>query len=148
MVCYQTYGPKADIKQRKMSREKTIKSLRPDIPSIVISNNMTPNEKFQNEVIRPILKYQNDLILKYVLLKINSSKANYYQKDRSEKIAYIESILLRDNNVRQQLIGLTISCFTCDELEYYMLNESEHKKRINTMIKQRIVSQLDHIKPK
>ncbi|MFT5019936.1 MAG: hypothetical protein ACI9CU_001328, partial [Polaribacter sp.] len=39
------------------------KQLRPAIPSILKKENISVEEEFQNQILRPIIKLQNDLIL-------------------------------------------------------------------------------------
>ena len=45
------------------SRDSLLKSLRPDILSKTINKEMSSEEYFQNTVLRPIIKFQNDLLI-------------------------------------------------------------------------------------
>ena len=46
-----------------MDRSQKLLSIRPLISSAKIVQNMTEEERFQNQTLRPILKLQNDLLL-------------------------------------------------------------------------------------
>ena len=44
-------------------RPNDIRRIRPEIPSARIYENMSDDERFQNETLRPIAKLQNPLII-------------------------------------------------------------------------------------
>jgi len=128
-----------------MDRTSLIKSLRPEIPSLKISEDMTEIEKFQNEVIRPILKFQNDIILAYISARVNEKKSKFHHLIDLEKERYLDRVILKDNKVKQHLLGIVIGLFSVEELKVFIEDEAEYKRRINTMLRQRIVSQLSEI---
>jgi len=148
------YGLKERIKlpnvkcRSKMPRTESIKSLRPEIPSLVLSDEMTEIERFQNEVLRPILKYQNEIILSFISQRINAKKSKFHSLIPIEKERHIDAVILKDKNIKQQLLGFVIGLFTLEEMDVYFDHESEYKRRINTMMRQRIVSQIESIQPK
>ena len=45
------------------SRSTNLKEIRPEIPQAKIHDNMSVEERFQNETLRPIIKLQNDLLI-------------------------------------------------------------------------------------
>ena len=49
------------------SRDSYLKSLRPDILTKKINADMSSEEYFQNTVLRPIIKFQNDLLISVFL---------------------------------------------------------------------------------
>ena len=123
-----------------MIRKKTIAALRPDIPSIKRLESMTDVEKFQNDVIRPILKYQHDVIVGYAISKAVDRNSKFANLTAIEKERYLDKVTLKDSKIKQALNGMVIGLMTIEEMNKYLAIESEYKRRINTMIRERIVS--------
>ena len=123
-----------------MIRKKTIAALRPDIPSIKRIESMTDVEKFQNEVIRPILKYQHDVIVGYAISKAANRNSKFPNLIAIEKERYLDKVTLKDSKIKQELNGMVLGLMTVEEMNKYLAIESEYKRRINTMIRERIVS--------
>ena len=123
-----------------MIRKETIAALRPDIPSIKRLESMTDIEKFQNDVIRPILKYQHDVIVGYAISKAVDRNSKFPNLTTIEKERYLDKVTLKDSKIKQALNGMVIGLMTIEEMNKYLAIESEYKRRINTMIRERIVS--------
>lgn len=123
-----------------MIRKKTIAALRPDIPSIKRTESMTDAEKFQNDVIRPILKYQHDVIVGYAISKAVDRNSKFPNLTAIEKERYLDKVTFKDSKIKQALNGMVIGLMTIEEMNKYLAIESEYKRRINTMIRERIVS--------
>ena len=123
-----------------MIRKETIAALRPDIPSIKRIESMTDVEKFQNDVIRPILKYQHDVIVGYAISKAVDRNSKFPNLTTIEKERYLDKVTLKDSKIKQALNGMVIGLMTIEEMNKYLAIESEYKRRINTMIRERIVS--------
>ena len=62
------------------------KQLRPAIPSIAKKDNISTEEKFQNEVLRPIIKLQNNLI------------SSYFEHNLERKKNRLSEVYWRSNN--------------------------------------------------
>ncbi len=123
-----------------MTRTESLISIRPEIPSIKVMEDMTAIETFQNNVIRPILKYQHDVIVSYALTKAVARNSKFNNLITIEKERYLDKVTLKDNKVKQELTGMVIGLMTIEELQIYLSEEQEYKRRINTMIRKRIVS--------
>ena len=123
-----------------MIRKVTIAALRPDIPSIKRLESMTDIEKFQNDVIRPILKYQHDVIVGYAISKAVNRNSKFSNLIAIEKERYLDKVTLKDSKIKQELNGMVLGLMTVEEMNKYLAIESEYKRRINTMIRERIVS--------
>ena len=125
-----------------MMRNESITALRPQIHTIKTMNDMSDIEIFQNEVIRPILKYQNDLIVQYSISKALNRNSKFGSLITIEKERFLEKVILKDNKIKQELTGMVIGLFTTEELNIYLSKESEYKRRSNSMVKERIFSTL------
>ena len=124
-----------------MTRNDAIKGIRIDTFGTT-KFDTTVTEQFQNTVLRPILKFQNDLFL--VLFKQYISK---YAKDfgnmkLERKIEFVQNTFQKDMKFRNLNIGIALGLFLDEELKIYFENKSEYNKRIISMLSERIVSQL------
>ena len=102
----------------------------------------TAEEKFQNQTLRPILKFQNDLFLEVFKNYATKQKSVFYTLSLEKKEAYIENALQRDIKFRNSLKGIIIGLFTITEYKEYIQNSSNLNKRMMTMLIERYKSQL------
>ena len=123
-------------------RKISLLSLRPNIEGIVISGNMSEDEKFQNITIRPILKFQNDLFIEVFRNYIKKRKNAFYQLTLSKQIEYIKNSIQKDIKFRNFLKGIVIGQFTVEEYLIYIQNSSALNKRIMNMVSERLISQI------
>lgn len=123
-----------------MTRRESVITLRPEIPSIQNTKDISSTEKFQNEVLRPILKYQHDLLVQYIITKAQERNEKFLNLIPIEKERYLDKVILKDSKIKHELNGFIIGLMTLEEFENYLSNESELKRRISTMVRQRIIS--------
>ena len=72
-----------------MDRSQKLLSIRPLISSAKIVPNMTEEERFQNQTLRPILKLQNDLLLAAFKNYIKKMKNTFYELKLEKRMNYI-----------------------------------------------------------
>jgi hypothetical protein len=107
-----------------------------------INSQTSEDELFQNQILRPILKLQNDLyveIFKYYIIK---NKLPFGAFSIDKKLVYIEKTILNDNKFRNLLIGITIGFLKIEEYKTYSKNSSALNKRIISMLIERLKSQV------
>ena len=107
-----------------------------------INSQTSEDELFQNQILRPILKLQNDLyveIFKYYIIK---NKLPFGEFLIDKKLVYIEKTILNDNKFRNLLIGITIGFLKIEEYKTYSKNSSALNKRIISMLIERLKSQV------
>ena len=107
-----------------------------------ISEQSSSDEVFQNEVLRPILKLQNDLVLAVFLNYLAKNKMALKNQTLEKKEATIENALQKDIKLRNVLKGIIIGLFTADEYAVYLKNSSGLNKRIMSMLMERLKSQV------
>jgi len=107
-----------------------------------ISNQTLTEESFQNKTLRPILKFQNDLLIESFKNYISTHKNIYYSYSVEKKLAFIENVFQRDIQYRNIAKGMVIGLFTIEEFQEYNKNVSNYNKRMVTMIAERLKSQL------
>jgi hypothetical protein len=121
-----------------MNRNTDVLSLR---PSILLDENRDSlvMEAFQNEVLRPILKFQHEIVIAFFK---NHAVSNNMPTNKQEWSNYLQSCFSKDVNLRYFNIGLIAGLFTTEEMHVYKQNSSEINKRILQMLIQRIISAL------
>ena len=124
------------------TREQFILKLRAEIPSTENSVTTTAVEVFQNNSLRPILKFQNDVLVYVFLLDLNSKKIDLKTLNTKKRKLLIDMHLRTNSNLRQLLLGMVIALFSVDEMEFYNTVYKELNKRIFSMLKVRLKDQL------
>lgn len=123
-------------------RSQKLIQLRPQIASARILPNMSTEERFQNETLRPILKLQNDLLLASFQNYIVKTKNTFYELKLEKRMDYIANALQKDIKFRNSIKGMLIGQFTLEEYEGYILNSSALNKRIMNMVIKRLQDQI------
>lgn len=107
-----------------------------------ISAQSSSDEIFQNEVLRPILKLQNDLFIVSFINYVDKNKKVFYDLTVDKKLATIENVIQKDIKFRNALKGMIIALFTLDEFALYIKNSSNLNKRMMGMLIERLKSQV------
>jgi len=120
--------------------ETSRKALRPQI--MTEKEAQSPMEQFQNEVLRPVLKMQNDLILSIYRHFLHKRKVPFNGMSRQKRDEWIRSSMSKDNRLRGIMIGLVIGQFVEEELDFFLNHESQVRRRITELMTQRLQSQV------
>lgn len=107
-----------------------------------VTTQSTTEESFQNEVLRPILKLQNDLFVASFINYISKNKADFFNHSLDKKQSVIENAIQKDIKFRNVLKGMVIGLFTSDEYAIYTKNSSNINKRMMSMLVERLKSQV------
>jgi hypothetical protein len=124
------------------SRDQYLLQLRPELSSAQVLDETTAIESFQNTALRPILKLQNDTLIRLFLFDLKNKKQNFNQFGNLEKQKSISTHFKSNSSLKQQLLGAVIGLFTKEEFEFYQKDSSKINKRIFSMLKQRFEDQL------
>ena len=124
------------------SRQFNLKSIRPEILSAKINEQMSSDERFQNLVLRPVIKFQNDLIVEVFRNYINKHKAVFYGLSLEKRIDYIENAIQKDMKLRNSMKGMIIGLFAVEDYIIYIENSSALNKRMMNLVKERLLSQI------
>ena len=122
------------------SRDSYLKSLRPDILTKTIKTEMSSEEYFQNKVLRPIIKFQNELLIAVFLQFCTKYKNVFFDLSTEKKILYIETSFIKDSKLRSSFRDLIIGLFSVEEYSEYLKNASALNKRMTGIIKERLIS--------
>lgn len=120
-----------------MDRGKDILGLRPSINTIDKEKNMSPEEIFQNNTLRPILKFQNEILIE--LIKSNNHYTSLLKEINSDKdsLLAIKDFFNKETQLKLTITGVIIGLFSIEELAFYNQNSKELNKRIIQMVAQR-----------
>lgn len=123
-------------------RDKNIVLLRPKVISNKNISYKNDIEKFQNIVLRPILKFQNDLLLELFIFEFEKTKTKFDLINNEQKIKLIINNIKYNNKLKQILLGTIIGMFSNKNITFYKKNYSKINKRIFSMLNDRLIDQL------
>ena len=124
------------------SRSNSLLDMRPEIPQARLHENMSSDERFQNETLRPIIKFQNDLFIEVFKNYARKHKGTFFELSSERKMEYIENAVQKDIKFRNSLKGMVIGQFTVEEYRLYLKNSSALNKRMMNMVIERLKDQL------
>lgn len=124
------------------SRELDLVTLRPEIPSAIVTPFMSFDEHFQNKTLRPIVKLQNELFVMVFRNYVSKHKNVFYTLSLDKRLQYIENAIQKDIKFRNSLKGMVIGQFTIEEYELYIQNSSSLNKRMMNLVIERLKSNI------
>ena len=124
-----------------MTREESLLHIRPKVDT-QINYEISTSEAFQNDTLRPILKLQNDLFVH--LFRANKAilKIDFERKDVIGKKKIITDLLKNEIKLKDKIEASVFSLMSLKEIDFYFENRSEMKRRINTMVIERLIDNL------
>src|SRR5690606_564172 len=123
------------------SRKHSLSSIRPEI-SASINENTGGDERFQNVVLRPIIKLQNDLLVAVFKNYIEKYQCVFYGLSLEKRLDDIEKAITKDMKFRNSLKGIIIGLFTVEEYMVYIQNSSSLNTRMMHIVKERLISNI------
>jgi hypothetical protein len=124
-------------------RDEQLPTLRPDLG--LDTQRSTPDEVFQNQTLRPILKLQHPLLVAVFGHYLAQHKNTYRNLPRTERPAWIAHTLRSNLRLRSLLTGLVIGHFTAAEWAQFVENEPERMRRLVNLLVQRLQSVADEL---
>ena len=124
------------------SRQFNLKSIRPEISSATINDDMSSDERFQNLVLRPAIKFQNNLLIEVFRNYIAKHKSVFYDLTLDKRMDYIENAIQKDMKLRNSMKGMIIGLFSVEEYLIYIENSSALNKRMMNLVKERLLSHI------
>ena len=107
-----------------------------------VTDQSSSDELFQNQVLRPILKLQNDLFIAAFGNHLVKNRIDFSVFSVEKKLATIENAIQKDIKFRNALKGMIMGLFTTEEYELYIKNSSSLNKRMMGMLIERLKSQV------
>lgn len=129
------------------TRTDDLLHIRPALPTALIYDTMSSEERFQNTTIRPLLVLQNDLLIEVFKNYISKHKNVFYDLHLQKQIDYIENAIHKDMKFRNSIKGMIIGQFTVEEYGIYIENSSALNKRMMNLVKERFISHIQLFEP-
>ena len=128
-----------------IDRDLDLKRIRPDYLTTTINDGMSTEERFQNLVLRPIIKLQNDLFVEVFKNYAAKHKNVFYDLSVEKRVDYIGNTVHKDMKFRNSLKGMVIGLFTVEEYQLYIQNSSALNKRMMNIVKERLIDNVQAI---
>ena len=128
-----------------IDRDLDLKRIRPDFMTTTINDGMSTEERFQNLVLRPIIKLQNNLFIESFKNYVAKHKNVFYDLSVEKRIDYIGNTIHKDMKFRNSLKGTIIGLFTIEEYKLYIQNSSALNKRMMNIVKERLIDNVQAI---
>jgi hypothetical protein len=125
------------------NRTNALSSIRPTIA--ITTENSNPIEVFQSNSLRPILKFQNELLLTIFNNYILDNKIHFSELKEEKKKEFIFNHFKNNQTSKLFYLGIIIGMFTKEEYTFYTTNKQEINKCITSMLIERLSSQLEKI---
>lgn len=122
----------------KNSRNDNILNIRPTILTAIIDENTSPEERFQNLTLRPIIKFQHPLLITVFRQYIIRTKTKFSELSDHQRITFIERTFQKDTKFKNELKGIIIGQMTVEEYQIYSQDTVAFNKRITGMLAQRM----------
>ena len=106
------------------------------------SSQITNEESFQNDTLRPIIKLQSPDLIETYRNYIIKYKNVFYELSNEKKLDYIENSINKNQKFRNLLKGMIIGLFTIEEYHIYKKNSSSLNKRMMNIILKRLQDNL------
>lgn len=129
------------------NRTDDLIQMRPTIPTALIYDSMSSEERFQNATLRPLLMLQNELLIEVFKNYIAKHKYVYYELSLQKQLDYIENAIHKDMKFRNSIKGMIIGQFTVEEYAIYIQNSSALNKRMMSLVKERFISHIQLFEP-
>ena len=129
------------------NRNDDLMRMRPQILSATIAKNMSSDERFQNETLRPIIKLQHNLFLEVFRNYVAKHKNVFYDLSIEKRIDYIENAIHKDMKFRNSLKGMAIGHFTVEEYKRYIQSSSALNKRMMHLVKEFLIDSIQLLSP-
>ncbi len=128
-----------------IDRDLDLKRIRPDFMTTTINDEMSTEERFQNLVLRPIIKLQSDLFIEVFKNYVAKHKNVFYDLSIEKRIDYIGNTIHKDMKFRNSIKGMIIGLFTVEEYKLYIQNSSALNKRMMNIVKERLIDNVQAI---
>ncbi|RYH74532.1 MULTISPECIES: glyoxalase [Flavobacteriaceae] len=124
------------------NRSTQLEQIRPVISSALVHDNMSSDERFQNNTLRPVIKLQSDLFIEVFKNYVAKHKNVFYDLSHTKQLDYIENAIHKDMKFRNSLKGMIIGQFTIEEYRIYIQNSSALNKRMMNIVKEGFINNI------
>lgn len=102
---------------------------------------INPDERFQNVVLRPVLKLQNAHLCRVTIEAVLALNPAFRDLPEKKQRQFVTATLTSNLALRNQLLGIVLGMLEEVQLMEYLGSRKELAKRIQAMLQQRIVGE-------
>ena len=125
-------------------RDKQLVDLR---TSLALPQAESVVEQFQNNTLRPVLKFQHDVLVASWHKYAEEQKSTFYKLNRPDQLTYLRAAIQTNRAYRNFVLGLVCGVFTKVEWQAFRQNEKELTRRIMTLLVERLLSEAEIFNP-
>lgn len=118
------------------------KKKRAELPPEITEDVHSFEELFQNEVIRPVIKTQSELIKLHVMNQLKVMKVNFSDLDQLKREKQLRSLMQNHQQFKREIIGIVLGQLRTEEMNTYFTMQKEINRRIVQIVGNRMVDQL------
>jgi len=111
-------------------------------PQLDLAPASSPEESFQNDTLRPVMKQQQALLISAFQLYLGKRKVKLHQLAPQLRFAKVKELVTRDNRLRGLLFGIAVGQFTAPEMAYYVENDGQVNRRMTNLLVERLSTAL------
>ena len=101
---------------------------------------ISEDESFQNTILRPILKNQNNILVAIFLNHLAKLKTNFEGLSETNRDLKIEKLITKDIALKNLMLGMVVGQIELSQFEAYLSKKEELNRRIMTMLVKRLKS--------
>lgn len=117
--------------------------LRPHIKKAIVNADSSPEETFQNTVVRQIIKMKHDLLILHTRQNIHKKQKDFNTLSRENQQKFLNASFDKDQAFKSELRGIIIGHFSVDEYQIYSKMPNVINRRILNIIKERMIDHLE-----
>ncbi len=126
-------------------RSKYLLNIRPTIPKAKVDEQTSPEERFQNLTLRPIIKLQHSLLIEIFKQYIARTKTKFSELSGHQRVIFIDKTFNKDTKFKNELKGIILGQMTVGEYRTYTQNANAFNKRIMNMLAQRMKDSIEEL---
>lgn len=104
-------------------------------------HDLSPDERFQNTVLRPVLKFQNAHLCRVTIEAVLALNPGFRDLPEKKQRQFVSVTLTSNLALRNQLLGIVLGMLEEVQLMEYLGSRKELSKRIQAMLLQRIMGE-------
>jgi len=121
-------------------RDEALVAIRPSVDAHP-ERAATPEEHFLHATLRPVLKLQNDLLLRLTAASVAARIPGFPSFDPADQERRLRQMLAQDRRLKHVLYGVVLGALTAEEVQFFLDHESEVRRRLGALIAERVASQ-------
>jgi hypothetical protein len=115
---------------------------RPVLPTAILEGISNPGEAFQNEVLRPLVKMQSDLLMAHIKAKLQGLKIDWEALGPIQQKEALTTLFSKDQSFKSEIVGMVIGQFDLQEYQKYLALQKDMNRRISQIVLNRAVDLL------